>query len=87
MLCERSVVAWWGCLHHAEAIRRLGFAEVAAVCSRNVESARLKAGKVGILKVYERYEELIADVDVVDVVTPTRDHYPVALAAIAAGSR
>ena len=73
--------------HHAEAISRLGFAEVVAVCSPRPEIARLKAGRFGIARVYERYEDLITDpeIDVVDIVTPTRHHCPIALAAIAAG--
>lgn len=73
--------------HHAEAIRRLGFVDVVAVSSNEVDAARQKAARLGIPKVYETYQEVIADpeVEVVDVVTPTRFHHPVAMAAIRAG--
>ncbi len=70
--------------HHADAMRRLGFVDVAAVCSDEPEVARRKAEQLGIPKVYEHYEDLIADddIDVVDIVTPTYLHYPIAMAAL-----
>ena len=72
--------------HHAEAMRRLGFVEVAAVCS-NEPATREKAARLHIPKFYDSYEELIADpeIDVVDVATPTYLHHPVAMAAMARG--
>jgi predicted dehydrogenase len=68
-------------------MRRLGFVDVAAVCSDEPEVTRRKAEQLGIPKVYERYEDLIADsdIDVVDIATPTFLHYPVAMAALRHG--
>src|SRR5690348_9640813 len=74
---------------HAEAMRRLGFVEVAAVCSDEPDILRCKAAQLRIPKVYDRYEDLLADpdIDVVDVVTPTHLHHTVAMAALRAGKR
>jgi predicted dehydrogenase len=68
-------------------MRRLGFVDIAAVCSAEPEVAREKAGLLGIPTVYERYEDLLDDpsIEVIDIVTPTRMHHPIALAAIARG--
>jgi predicted dehydrogenase len=72
--------------HHAEAMRRIPAAELVAVASMS-EAGREKARRLGVPRVYESHEELIADPDVglVDVATPTRYHHPVATAAIRAG--
>lgn len=72
---------------HAEAMRRLGFVDVAAVCSIETKQTQEKAELLGIPKVFEKYEDLLDDptIDVVDIVTPTRMHHPVAVAAIARG--
>ena len=72
---------------HAEAIKRLGFVDVAAVCSTTPEVAREKAARLGISKVYANYEDLLddPDIDVVDIVTPTRLHHPIAMAALSRG--
>ncbi len=72
---------------HAEAMRRLAFVDVAAVCSAEPEATRQKAAMLGIPKVYDNYEDLLDDpsIEVVDIVTPTRLHHPMALAAIARG--
>jgi predicted dehydrogenase len=71
--------------HHAEAMRRLGFVDVVAVCSDEPGTTRQKAAALRIPKFYDRYEELIADpeIDVVDIVTPTHLHDAVAMAALA----
>ena len=71
--------------HHAEAMRRLGFVDVVAVCSDEPEATRRKAERLRIPKVYEDYADLISDpeIDVIDVVTPTHLHYPIAMAALA----
>ena len=73
--------------HHVEAVRRLGFVEVAAVADANVDIARRKATQLRIPRAYASYEELVADrsIDVVDIATPTWLHHRIALAAIAAG--
>lgn len=72
---------------HAEAMKRLGFVDVAAVCSAEPEVSRAKAQRLGIPTVYEKYEDLLADpsIEAVDIVTPTRLHHPIAMAAIACG--
>lgn len=74
---------------HAEAMMRLGFVDIAGICSPRVELVQEKARQLGLSSatIYRRYEDLIADpaIEVVDVVTPTRLHYLVAMAAIARG--
>lgn len=72
---------------HAEAMRRLGFVNIVAACSAEPEVTRIKAERLGIPKVYEKYEDLLDDpaIEVVDIVTPTRLHFPMAMAAIARG--
>jgi predicted dehydrogenase len=73
--------------HHADAIRRLGFVEVSAICTGHADEARQKAARFHIPKAYATYEELLDDssIDVVDIVTPTYLHRRIALAAIARG--
>jgi predicted dehydrogenase len=73
--------------HHVEAMRRLGFVQVVAVCSKRPGVTRQKAGRLLIPKVYDSWDQLIADpeIDVVDIVTPTNLHYAVAMAAIKRG--
>jgi len=73
--------------HHVEAVRRLGFVDIVAATGGDLEKTRRKAEQLYIPKVYASYQDLIADpdVDVVDVATPTWLHYPVTMAAIAAG--
>jgi predicted dehydrogenase len=72
---------------HAEAMQRLGFVDVAAVCSTTPELAREKASRLGISRVYANYEDLLddRDIDVIDIVTPTRLHHPIAMAALSRG--
>lgn len=72
--------------HHIEAVRRLGFVEIAALADANLEVARRKAEQLFVRRAYGSYEELIADpeIDVVDIATPTWLHHRIALAAIAA---
>lgn len=73
--------------HHLDAMRRLGFVEVTALCASSIETARQKAAQLHVRKAYGDWRELVNDpeVDVVDVATPTRLHFPIALAAIEAG--
>jgi predicted dehydrogenase len=67
-------------------MRRLGFVEVAAVCS-NEPATREKAARLHIPRFYDNYEDLIADpeIDVVDIATPTYLHHPIAMAAMSRG--
>ncbi len=73
--------------HHIEAVRRLGFVEIAAVADANLDIARRKAGQLHVPRAYGSYQELVSDpsIDVVDVATPTWLHHPVAMAALAQG--
>jgi len=66
---------------------RLGFVDVPAICSPRVKLAQEKAARLGISKVYEKYEDLLDDpeIGVVDIVAPTRWHHLIAMAAIARG--
>jgi predicted dehydrogenase len=72
--------------HHIEAVRRLGFVEIAALADANLELARQKAAQLFVPRAYGTYQELVADpeIDVVDIATPTWLHHRIALAAIAA---
>ena len=47
--------------HHIEAVRRLGFVEIAALADANLELARRKAAQLFVPRAYGSYEELIAD--------------------------
>ena len=71
---------------HVEALRRLGI-EVVGICGSSPERARPKAEALNIPRVYNSYEELLADsaVDVVHITSPNVYHYPQAKAAIEAG--
>jgi predicted dehydrogenase len=73
--------------HHLDAMRRLGFVEVTAVCTQHAEQAAEKAKQFHVPKAYGDYRELLADpeIDVVDIVTPTCMHHPIALAALSSG--
>src|SRR5690242_18373070 len=72
--------------HHIDAVRRLGFVEIAALAGANLEAARRQATQLFVPRPYGSYEELIADPtpDVVDIATPTWLHHRIARAAIAA---
>ncbi len=72
---------------HMEAVRRLGYVEVAGVATSNLESAQKKADRLNIGRAYSSYEELLADrsIDVVHVCTPNYLHYEVVMAALESG--
>jgi predicted dehydrogenase len=61
-------------------------AQIAAVCDVNAEGAHSRA-KAHDATVYTDYRQIVADpaIDLVDITTPHRLHYPVALAALEAG--
>ena len=71
---------------HVEALQRIGV-EVIGLCGSRPERAETKARRLGIPRVYQTYEELLADpsVDVVHIATPNAYHYPQARAALLAG--
>lgn len=73
--------------HHLDAIRRLGFAEVTAIATRSEEDAVSRAATHHVPKAYGDWRALVADpnIDIVDIVTPTALHAPIAIAAARAG--
>ncbi len=72
---------------HIEAIRRIGFAEVAAVADVNADLARRKAEEYGAAKVYDTVEALLADetIDVFHNCTPNHLHAAINQKILAAG--
>jgi predicted dehydrogenase len=72
---------------HAEAIRRLGNVEIAAVASVDEAIAREFAGQHAIRRASGDYRTILADpeIDAVHVLTPNALHHEVARAALEAG--
>src|SRR5215510_16606798 len=73
--------------HHVDAVRRLGFVDIAAVAGSSDESGQRKAQALGARKGYGSYHALIDDpaVHVVHNATPNHLHHEVTAAALAAG--
>src|SRR3972149_10620211 len=72
---------------HVEALRRLGYVEVAAVAERGQALADAKAAALSIPQAYGDYRELLADpqIQVVHNCTPNHLHFEINQASIAAG--
>jgi predicted dehydrogenase len=72
---------------HVEAVRRLGFVEMIALCEANDELARAKAGALYIPKAYGSVEALLTDkdVEVVHNCTPNHVHFAISKKIMAAG--
>jgi predicted dehydrogenase len=72
---------------HLEAVRRLGFVEVAAIASRRIDAARSMAETFHVERVESHYDRLLADPDIqaIHICTPNNLHAPIAKAALAAG--
>ena len=72
---------------HVEALRRLGYVEVAAVAERGQELAQRKADELSIPKAYGDYKQLLADpeIQVVHNCTPNHLHFEVNRDIMAAG--
>src|SRR2546429_1565540 len=70
---------------HVEALRRLGV-NVIGVVGSSPERASAKAGEYPLPRVYESFDQALADpaVDVVHVATPNRLHYPQVKESLAA---
>jgi myo-inositol 2-dehydrogenase / D-chiro-inositol 1-dehydrogenase len=68
---------------HAAAWRRTGAELIACTSTRRAQSEDL-AGRYGMIA-YTNYEELINDVDIVDICTPTQLHRSMVIEAAAAG--
>ena len=73
--------------HHVDAVRRLGFVDVVAICDVTQEDAEAKAAALGVPKAYGAVEALAADPDIhiVHVTTPNAQHGHGVRAALAAG--
>lgn len=70
---------------HVEALRRLGYVNVKALCE--VEGAQKKAEAMSIDKAYDDYQELLKDdtIDVVHICTPNNLHHSMAKEALLSG--
>ena len=73
--------------HHIDAVRRLGDVEVVAIAGSSQQSADRKAKEYKVDRAYGDYQSLIADPDVqvIHNTTPNHMHFPVTMAALAAG--
>lgn len=72
---------------HVEALRRLGYVQVAAVAERDTALAQAKAAELSIPQAYGDYHQLLADPDiqVVHNCTPNHLHFEVNRDILAAG--
>lgn len=72
---------------HIEALRRLGYVEIAALSDINTEVAQQKAKALSIDRSYGDYREMLKDpeIQVVHVCTPNNLHYPMSKEALLAG--
>src|SRR5213082_1473178 len=85
----------WGILSTARigtdqvipAMQQSKYCEVGAIASRNFETAKEKAQKLGIPAVYGSYEELLADpnIDAIYNPLPNNLHIPWSIRALEAG--
>ena len=73
--------------HHIDAVRRLGDVDVVAIAGSSQASADKKAQEYKVERAYGDYQSLIADpeVQVIHNTTPNHLHFPVIMAALAAG--
>ncbi len=69
---------------HVEALRRLGFVEVAGIADADAPLARAAADRLHIPRAYDSWTELLADplLDAVHICTPNHLHFPMARAAL-----
>jgi myo-inositol 2-dehydrogenase/D-chiro-inositol 1-dehydrogenase len=76
----------WG-KHHAQAIRKVAGATLAAIACASPESAAAARADLPEVPVFQGYRSLFdrADVDAVDVVVPNHLHVEIGLAALEAG--
>jgi len=72
---------------HLEAVRRLGFVEVAAIAGRRIDAARSMADAYHVERVESHYDRILADPEIqaIHICTPNSLHAPIAKAALAAG--
>ncbi|HEV8440371.1 MAG TPA: Gfo/Idh/MocA family oxidoreductase [Methylomirabilota bacterium] len=62
--------------------------DVVAVCQRNVEKAKAVADRYGIPRVFERWEEMLAEAtpEIVDIAPPPHLHHRIAIEAFGRGA-
>jgi predicted dehydrogenase len=72
---------------HAEAIRRLGNVEIAAVAGSSAAKAAAFGESIGVERTTGDYKEILADpeIEAVHICTPNALHYPESKAALEAG--
>ena len=72
---------------HLEAVRRLGFVDVAAIAGRRLEAARNLASAFGVERAEADYRRILDDgsIDAVHICTPNAVHAPIAIEALQAG--
>jgi len=72
---------------HVEAVRRLGFVEMAALAEAGRALAQQKAEELSIPRAYGNWHKLLDDpeIQVVHICTPNTHHFNMAKAALAAG--
>jgi predicted dehydrogenase len=72
---------------HLEAVRRLGFVEVAAIAGRRIDAARSMADAFHVERVESHYDRILDDSEIqaIHICTPNSLHAPIAKAALAAG--
>jgi predicted dehydrogenase len=72
---------------HLEAVRRLGFVEVAAIAGRRIDAARSMADAFHVERVESHYDRILDDPEIqaIHICTPNSLHAPIAKAALAAG--
>ncbi|HYI95764.1 MAG TPA: Gfo/Idh/MocA family oxidoreductase [Bryobacteraceae bacterium] len=72
---------------HSEAIRRLGYVDIAAVAAHTAEEASDFGKSIGVERTTGDYREILADptIEAVHVCTPNSLHYPMSKAALEAG--
>lgn len=72
---------------HSEAIRRLGYVDIAAVAASHIDEAQAFADSHGIPAATADAAEIFADpsIDAVHILTPNALHFPMAKAALLAG--
>ena len=72
---------------HIPAFRANG-CQVVALCQRNQAQAKAVADKYGVPRIFERWEQMLAEAkpEIVVIATPPHLHHPIALRALEAGA-
>lgn len=79
--------SWWTDLMHLKPLAQHSGAEIVALCGRDAKRRAELAGRYGIEKLYADGEAMInaGGIDALIVAAPDDFHYPISMAAIAAG--